>query len=761
MTMTETEISKLYEKDINPCIIQAIEMTEAYKEYQDAPLAIREAMCLKKQFPMLLKDIQQSDLFAGRVPRYRVLYVGTIWWMAYDKSAAGTYREGKQGGYCFELSAVDKLAKNEEEKKLLQELAEFWKDKTTMQKEISSRDGDLKKYVGDNRHVSAENIGFSIAVDLDRLVHRGIPGLLQDVENRKLRAEKAGEDTSLYTGLRITLEIITDTCHYYAKQARALAEEAIDSADQGRLLTIAEILENITFSAPKSFREAIQLVWIYTIHSGGKHMEAWGLDVVLGDLLAHDLDHGIITEEEAVQMTQSLWRLYNENGEDATCRIMIGGKGRRNEANADRFCYIAMEASGRHKRVTPQLALRFYKGQDPKLLQKAYDTINESYTFPLLYNDDVVIPGVAKAFGITEDVAEHYHPLGCGEYMLASASPSLLDCGWNIPKAIEAALRNGHNYQGELIGPGTGTNDTFDTFEKFYEAFLAQIKFGAKIVAKQYENISRNLPKDCTFLFASLLTDDCLERGKPIMDGGVRYLGGCVMGHGYSNAADSLTAIKKLVYDEKRLTLDQLVTVLDADYEGYEDIHKVLLGAPKYGNDNEMADKMHKRMWVDVHAAIREAGENSSLDFLTASSVNPGGHGMGFASEATADGRRRGQSYAIGNSPTAGVDQSGLSALLNSLSKTDPANGGAVSNIKISREFFTEERPKLEALFGTFFVKGGMQANLSVVNKGDLEAALVEPEKYTHVLVRLGGWTARFVDLERRVQEEIIGRTLY
>ena len=742
-------------------IVQAVEMTEAYKEYQDAPLAIREAMCLKKQFPMLLKEIQKEDLFAGRVPRYRVLYIGTIWWMAYDKKPEGSYKEGKQGGYCFDISAVDKLPGNEEEKKLLQGLTEFWKDKATIRKEITSRDEELKQYAGGNRQIDAGNIGFSIAVDLDRLVRRGIPGLLTDVENRRLKAKEQGEDTSFYDGLRIALEIIINTCHYYAQQARMLAGKASASADRSRLLTIAQTLENITFSAPKSFREAIQLVWIYTIHAGGKHMEAWGLDVALGDLLVQDLDHGIITEEEAVQMTLSLWRLYNENGEDATCRIMIGGKGRRNAVNADRFCYAAMEASARHKRVTPQLALRIYKGQDPKLLQKAYDTINESYTFPLLYNDDVVIPGVAKAFGITEDVAEHYHPLGCGEYMLASASPSLLDCSWNIPKAIEAALRNGNNSLGEQIGPRTGTNDTFDTFEKFYEAFLTQIKFAAEIITKAYENISRALPKDCAFLFASLLTDDCLERGKPIMDGGIRYLGGCVMGHGYSNAADSLTAVRKLVYEEKRFTLDQLVTVLDADFEGYEDIRKLLLEAPKYGNDNETADQMHGRMWRDIHGSVREAGERSWLDFLTASSVNPGGHGMGFQSGATPDGRKKGQAYAIGNSPTAGADRSGLTALLNSLSKTDPANGGAVSNIKISREFFTEERPKLEALFGTFFAHGGMQANLSVVNKGDLEAALIEPEKYTHVLVRLGGWTARFVDLERRVQEEIVGRTLY
>ncbi|MFV0342422.1 MAG: pyruvate formate lyase family protein [Anaerocolumna sp.] len=746
---------------IDPKIIQAVEITKAYIQYEEAPLPIREAMCLKKQFPLLLKEIQTQDLFAGRIPRDRILYVGTIWWGAYEKKLEGQYLEGKQGGFCFDFSAVEKDCYTKTEKDILKKLSEFWKDKATILLENHSRDEELMKYVGDDCQVGSENIGFSIALDLDKLVQLGIPGLLEEVDQRQDKLAQKGEDTSFYEGLHMVLEIAIEACHYYELQASTFATKAEDDKDKKRLFDMAEALGAIKANPPKSFREAVQLIWIYTILSGGKHLEAYGLDVALGDLFVHDIDLGILSEEEGVLMLQSLWRLYNENGEDATCRIMLGGKGRRNEENANCFSYIAMEATARHKRVTPQLTLRFYEGLEEGLLKKAYDTINESYTFPLLYNDEVIIPGVAQAFGISEKIAERYHPLGCGEYMIANSSPSLLDCVWNIPKALEAALRNGYSSKGKLIGPKTGTNDNFDTFDKLYAAFEIQIKFAAHLVAKAYENICHTLKKNGAFLFASLLTDDCIKRGKPIMDGGVRYLGGCVMGHGYSNAADALTAIKKLVYEEKRFTLDQLVNILDSDFQGFENVRRLLLNAPKYGNDMEEADEMHGVMWKLIHSAIREAGDTSELDFLIASSVNPGGHGMGFLTDATADGRRKGQAFAIGNSPTAGVDQKGLTALLNSLAKTDPVNGGAVSNIKISREFFTQERDKLEALFGTFFAKGGMQANVCVVNKGDLEAAIKEPEKYAHVLVRVGGWSARFVDLDPKVQEEIIERTLY
>lgn len=753
--------NKNYEYEINPLIAQAVEFTQAYKQHQNDPLAIREAMCLKKQYPALLTEIRLDDLFAGRRTKNRITYVGTIWWAAFPVEPNGWQPEGKQGGFCFDFSAVKNIPTNKIEKEILEELTDFWKNEASIAKAFSTWDDELKQFIGNNGHISASAIGFAIAVDLDRLLQKGIQGLIEDVNKKKLDVEKNAGDTSFHVGLQIALEVIIDVCHFYEAQARELAWKSDNQKEQNRLNEIAETLAGIVAHPPQSFKEAIQLVWIYVLLSGGKHLEACRLDVALGDFYSHDIDNGIISEEEGIEMIQSLWRLYNENGEDATCRIMIGGKGRRNEANANRFALAAMEATARHKRVTPQLALRIYKGQDPELLHKAYDAINESATYPMLYNDDVVIPGVAKALGVSKEVAERYHPLGCGEYMLAGCSPSMLDCNWDIPKSVEAALHNGFNSDGHQIGPMTGEIDNFDTFEKLYSAFIKQIKFAAKLVAMAYKNICELFPKECSFLLASLLTDDCLERGLPLFDGGVLYKGACVMGHGFTNAADSLTAIKKLVYQEKRLTLHQLLSALDSDFIGHDSIRKMLLDSPKYGNNNNEADQMLVKMWQDINAAIKEAGECIGLDFLTVSSVNPGGFWMGFSAGATADGRKKGKAFAIGNSPTAGYDKNGLTSLLNSLAKVDAANGGAVSNIKISREFFTEERPKLEALFNTFFAKGGMQANLSVVNKDDLEAALKEPEKHSNLLVRVGGWTARFIDLDSSMQEEIIGRTMY
>lgn len=746
---------------MNPVITQAVEFTETYKKYKDAPVAIREAMCLKAQYPALLGDIRQGDLLAGRRGDGRIVYLGPIWWFGFPDYTPDHKTEGKQGGYCFDFSAIHTLTCCEEERRVLEELTAFWREESTVSKISNSLEDDLRRYAGPRGQVSGGSVGFLIAPDIDKLLQRGIPGLLEDIAKREENAKNKARDTSFFEGLRIALEVVEDVCNHYKKLALEQAEKASVSGEKKRLEGIARNLAGIVSHAPQSFAEAIQLLWIYLLLTCGRHIENWRIDVALGDFYAKDIDWGVITEEEAIELILSYWRLINENGELTVCRLIMGGKGRRNEINADRFTLAALEATARHRRVTPQVSLRFYNDQNPQLLKKAYDTVNQSCTYPTLYNDDVIIPGISEIMGVSPEEAGNYHPLGCGEYMLGGCSPSLLDVSWNIPKTLDSALHNGSNSEGGSVGPKTGTAGSLDTFEKLYGAVLQQIRFASELSARYYRHLVDEMPKECSFLLASLLTDDCMERGRGLFDGGLRYTGACAMGHGFTNAADALTAIKKYVYQDKRISLAGLVAALDSDFEGFEELRRLLLNAPKYGNDNDEADDMLTGLWKHINKEAKEAGIRYGLDFHTVSSVNPGGYSLGNATGATADGRRKGEPFAIGNSPTAGFDKNGLTALMNSVSKVDPANGGAITNFKISREFFAEARAKLEVLFKTYFEKGGFQANITVVNKGDLEAALKEPEKYPHVLVRLGGWTARFIDLERSIQEEILRRTLY
>jgi pyruvate-formate lyase len=556
------------------------------------------------------------------------------------------------------------------------------------------------------------------------------------------------------------LEVLVDTCRHYAAQARALGTSG-DAPTAARMAAIAHDLDAIVERPPQTLREAIQLLWLYNLLTNAKHVEGPRLDVALGDFYARDLDDGVLTEAEAMEQLLALWRLYHENGEAAVCRIVVGGLGRRNAPNADRFAAAAIEASRRFRQVTPQLTLRFHRDQNPALLDQAFAAIGEGCIYPMLYNDDVIVPGVAEALGVTEEQAREYHPLGCGEYMLAHSSPSLLCSVWSIPKTVEAAMRDGLNDAGRRIGPATGSTASLDTFDKLYAAFLRQVVFAARLSARTYRHICDVHRPQTAFLFASLLTDDCLARNRAMFDGGVQYLGACEMGHGFTNAADALTALRKVVYEDRRLTLPQIVTALDANFDGYADVRSRLLAVPKFGNDHDDADTMLADMWREINKAARDAGREAGLDFLVVSSVNPGGYGMGKSCGATADGRLRGEPFAIGNAPTAGQDRQGLTALCNSVAKVDPASGGAVTNFKLSRELFVPSPRVVGALFGSYFRSGGQQASITVLHRGDLEAAICEPAKYTHVLVRLGGWSARFVDLEPDVQQEILRRTLY
>ncbi|MBI5834493.1 MAG: pyruvate formate-lyase, partial [Armatimonadetes bacterium] len=266
---------------------------------------------------------------------------------------------------------------------------------------------------------------------------------------------------------------------------------------------------------------------------------------------------------------------------------------------------------------------------------------------------------------------------------------------------------------------------------------------------------------ECSFLLASLLTDDCLERGRAALDGGLHRMGACVVGQGYTNTADALTAIRELVYERQSVSLAQLVAALDANYQGLEALRAELLAVAKFGNDDAAADALFARVWGTVHTTAHAAAPSAGLDYLIVSSVNPGGFDMGVACGATADGRGCGQPFAIGTAPTAGRDTSGLTALFNSLTHIGSMNGGATTNLKISREYFTEQRHLLAALLEVFFEGGGLQASVTSVGRDELLDAQLHPERNTHVLVRVGGFTARFVELDPVTREEILARTLY
>jgi pyruvate-formate lyase len=621
---------------------------------------------------------------------------------------------GKHGGYCYDFSAIHTLPHTEDERKTLEELDAFWRKESNM------------AAVRANTDIKFDS-GFSTACDLDKLVSKGLQGIINEV--------KSMPDGDFKTGLLIVLETIMDVCCFYLK-----------NAEEKGYLEIVKNMSAILNNAPSTVAEALQLILIFELLTHERHYEINQLDVALGDVYARELDNGTITEEQAINQIRAFYEMINENGDVTVCRLVLGGKDRRNAENADRFIEAALKAEQHHNRVTPQVTLRIYGGMNPNILSLAYDTVRETGTFPLFYNDDAITPSVAEAFGVSLKEAESYYPVGCGEFILAPHGPALLITNWNIPRTVDQAIR-----------AGSGA----ETFEELYQSIIGHIRVHAKKLANYIKIVIKTHNEKSVFLIASLLVNDCLKRNKPILQGGARYIGVSVMGHGYTNAADGLTAIKKLVFEDKRYTLTEVINALDADFNGYEDMRKALINIPKYGNDEDEADRMVSRLWRDIGLEAKKAGEECGLDFHTLASANPHGHYMGKEMGATADGRLKGTPYAICNAPTAGNDKNGLTALMNSIIKGTPANGGATTNFKISRDWLTKEREKFESLLAAYWASGGHQASFAVIGKDDLEAAIAEPEKFPNLMVRMGGWTARFIDLEPFIQKEILTRTLH
>jgi pyruvate-formate lyase len=265
------------------------------------------------------------------------------------------------------------------------------------------------------------------------------------------------------------------------------------------------------------------------------------------------------------------------------------------------------------------------------------------------------------------------------------------------------------------------------------------------------------------FLYISLLFDHCIERGRSVVNRGTRYSGGVVETFGMVNAADSLMAIKKLVFEQQVITQDELLAALEVNFEGFERIRRILLAAPKYGNDNLEADRMMQTVSDHVAGYTRAQAKRVGLDYYLVVNINNYANvSSGKITAASADGRFAGEPLANGNTPTAGNDRKGITAFLNSIARVDPScHAGYVHNMKFTRRLFREDRPKLKALLDGYFSQGGTQAMITVVSRDDMENAMREPEKYRNLIVRVGGFSHRFVDLARDVQIDLVNRTLY
>lgn len=758
-TLNEISIDAAYETARrqmgNPLELE-LAFTRAYRECAGADAFARELKCLEVMFPAILLPIEPGDLLAGRI-RYPLV--------GFSAEAMGL------GYYCREneIREVVRLAELPREKSLeVEDMLGFWKSENTQARTRAAYPPAVREALPSDNWTVESGIAFPLyrmagaVPDYGKLLRLGIPGLRRELEQRISDSRLDTEESRLFHHLQGAVSILENACRHYASQAELQATQVMGAAAKEQLHSMSRCLAGLPHHSPATFREALQLFWLYALLSG-----SWNygrMDVYMGRYVARDVDAGVLEEDEALKLLRSLWQLMNAYSNQFNNRVFIGGMGRENPEEADRFALLALEASRSLALNQPQLSLRFYEGQNPELMAQAITSLGEGRTFPLLYNDDVNVPAVAKAFPVSHEEALQYVPFGCGEYVLDHRGVGTPNGLINLMKCLEVTLHGGVDpVTGRALGIVTGEANTFQTFEKLWSAYCRQVEYHVTALALQekieYEVVGEASP----FLVLSLLYDDCLERGRAIFRGGARYLGGTLEAYGNINAGDSLVALKKLVYDEKRYTLQQVVAACDADFQGYEALRADLQRAPKFGNDDDEADGMAQKVHNHVcHVAMAQAAKVGLDSYLIVIINNWVNALFGKTTAASPDGRHAGETLANAINPSPGMDHSGITAFLNSLAKLDPnIHAGAVQNMKFAKSLFTRSRAKLEALLTGYFRQGGTQAMVTVVSRGDLEAAMREPEKWGHLMVRVGGFSARFIDLPHEAQLDVLHRTLY
>lgn len=737
-----------------------IDFTKAYKEAkrQYSHPAQVELACLNAQYPAILHEIEADDLFAGR----------------HDFGAVGLGIQHQTGGFGYFIDEKKVVYALENEpgsaayREGLHELLTFWRSENTGAQVMSGMSADvheaLPNDVWDWFPLPATPIlrMAGAYLDFDKLVRNGIPGLEAEINSYLDRAKREGGDTVLFECMLGCIELLKRVCKFYEEQAKKMAAIESDSRRFTELNRIAASLHNIVTAAPASLHEAIQLCWIYGLITPA--IEYGRIDVYLGDWYVHDIDIGIITEAEALAMTQSFFRLIDHLDCETDGRVIIGGYGRRNRENADRFCLVAIEACRTVKEILPQFTLRFGKETPDDVWEAAMRCIEEGRTYPLLYNDEALIPCIMKAYGVDRARAESYVPLGCGEFEFDHYSFATPSGALNTLKILEIAMNGGFEPVGRrAFGPQTKGLRDCASFEEFYNVYKQHLDYYIEAQAKfekyQYEKTGSLH----SFMFVTMLYDGCCEKGKAVFDGGCASLNGTLELYGLVNAADSLVAIRKLVFEEKSIGAEELLESLRMNFQGYARERKMMLDCPKYGNDDSVADEMAVGLQKYICGKIIEQAPKAGLDTYFAVIINNAQNTtLSRWVGATPDGRKAGTPSANANNPTMGMDKNGLTAMLNSLLKMpNDNNAGTVQNLRLTKELYQSSRDKVHALINNYFDRGGVQFMITVVGKDDLDNAMKNPEDYRDLMVRVGGFSARFVDLPKDVQKEIFERVTY
>jgi pyruvate formate-lyase/glycerol dehydratase family glycyl radical enzyme len=772
-------------------------MVEAFKGNESLPLTLKWAKGLEniaKKIPLYIGD---DELIVGRCgpgERHGLIYPELrSGWLKNIKDLLT--RKGGQ----FYISKEDVRVCNEEigpywEKRAWHDL--YYNSLPEDTQRVLWEPDDIYKYRGVIASLSTLNSCLHWSHDYEVVLKRGFNDIKREAKEKLASldiydSENNYTKMAFYEAVIITCDAIITWAMRYAELARSMAGKERNDKRKRELIEISKTCEWVPANPARGFHEAIQSVWFVNAFSRFEQTVAGQvgigrIDQFLYPYYKKDKEEGRITDDEVFELLECLWlnlarnaHLYQLNsisymqGYAHFEQTMVGGQTEDGRDATNELSYFILQSKKEFPLDYPDLSVRIHARTPEPFLRKVCELIKEGTGFPKLYNDEEVIP-LFLAKGATLKEARDYTGTSCTEVRILSRETYMtISSQVNLAAAIEMALHNGTmksiNGGKERIGVSTGDPRNFKSWEDMWNAFRIQIEELLKHAFIQHQVADLTKPQRLAAPFQSSLHPLCMEQGLDIHADQGKFSNDIKLGNvfpiGFGTAIDSLAAIKKLIYDDKVITMSELLDALDANFEGKEVVRQMCLNAPKYGNVDTYTDSIGReidRVMCDCASKYRNpwGGQDDIVYVPVTSHV-----GFGGAVGATPNGRKAGEALSEGVSPTQGCDIKGPTATLLSIDYTKNASyqyrASRLLNLKFSPQVVEGEEgtKRLVQFIRAWCDMKFWHIQFNVINKETLLEAQKHPEKYQNLLVRVAGYSAYFVDLSPELQNEIIART--
>ncbi|SHJ29115.1 formate C-acetyltransferase [Malonomonas rubra DSM 5091] len=599
-----------------------------------------------------------------------------------------------------------------------------------------------------------------------------------DFLNDPIAADKLEE----LKAMDISCDAVILFAERHAEMAERMAAETSDPQRAAELKKIAEVCRYVPTNKPRTFHEAIQMYWFVhlgtiTELNGWDAMNPGHFDQHLAPFYNAEIAAGTLTREQAKELLCCFWIKVNnhpappkvgitarESGtyNDFT-NLNIGGITSDGKDGVSEVSYIMLEIVEELHILQPGNAVHISKVTPDRFLEAACKVIRQGHGYPSIFNPDIYVQELVRQGKSLKDAREGGCS-GCIEVGAFGKEAFILTGYLNVPKILEVTLNNGIDpVTGDKVGIETGDPREFKTYDELYEAFVKQLNYIVDLKIRVSNYIDRMFAKYAPAPFLSVVIEDCISKGRDYYDAGPRYNTNYIQCTGLGTVTDSLSTLKKHVFENETFSMDRVLSAVAKDFEEEEFLRQTIINkTPFFGNDDDYADDIALRVYADLLAAIdgkpNTKGETFHLNMLSTTCHIYFGKVMG----ATPNGRFAGKSISDGTSPSHGADTKGPSAVVRSLTKLDHTmSGGTLLNQRFLPSLLKrdEDIKKLAALIRSYFSMGGHHIQFNIVDTATLKAAQETPEDYKDLLVRMAGYSDYFNDMNEDLQQEVIERT--